>query len=145
MVSKLVCLYAARGGVNDMEGKSLREALSDAWNGQSYYAKLAAQKATEDAQAAARQSYGQPVGAGGGTPSRPALEDTEALRQRVTSRLQKGEGLQDSQGKTDAVRYGNMRLAEGIIQSQTNPSYRSFSRTSPDDRKIQDDRTKRKG
>lgn len=108
-------------------------------------AKAAAEKATADAKAAAQQQYGQPVGAGGGTPSRPALEDNEALKERVLKRLQRGEGLQDSQGKMDSVRYQNLRLAEGIEASITNPSYRSFSRKSPDDQKVQDDRTRRKG
>ena len=37
-----------KGAKDDMEGKSLREALSDAWNGQSYYAKLAAQMSSPE-------------------------------------------------------------------------------------------------
>jgi hypothetical protein len=106
-------------------------------------AKAAAQKATDDAKASAQQQYGQPVGAGGGTPSRPALEDNEALKQRVMGRLQKGQGLQDSQGRMDSTRYQNLRFAEGVEASITNPSYRSFGRNAPDDKKITDDRTRR--
>ena len=44
-------------------------------------AKAAAEQAQADARQQAQQGYGQPVGAGGGTPSRPAIEGWEALDQ----------------------------------------------------------------
>ena len=107
-------------------------------------AEAARVKAEADAKAAAQQQYGQPVGAGGGTPSRPALEDNEALKQRVRDKLARGEGLQRAGDRMDSTRFQNLRFAEGVEAAITNPSYRSFSRMAPDDKKIQDDRTKRK-
>jgi hypothetical protein len=107
-------------------------------------AKAAAVKATEDAKAQAQQQYGAPVGAGGGTPSRPAAKGWEELDQRIQDRLAKGDGMQDSQGKMDVARWIPRRVAEAVDASIHNPSYRSFSRQSSDDKKVQDDRTKRK-
>jgi len=108
-------------------------------------AKQKAEEAETQAKQQAQQQYGQPASAGGGTPARPSLEDNDALKERVLTRLQKGQGLQDSQGKMDSIRYQNLRFAEGVEASIRNPSYRSFSRNSPDDKKVQDDRTRRKG
>lgn len=107
----------------------------------------AKQKAADDEaeqRAQAQQQYGSPVGAGGGTPIPPALEDAEAIKQRTWAKLRDGKGMQDAQSKMDFPRFASQRLREGVEQSQNNPSYRSFSRNSADDKKIQDDRTARK-
>ncbi len=108
-------------------------------------AKADAEQAQADAKAQAQQQYGAPVGAGGGTPSRPQAAGWEALDQKIHDRLAKGDGLQDSQGKMDVAKWIPRRVAEAVDASIHNPSYRSFSRKSPDDTKVQDDRTKRKG
>lgn len=104
------------------------------------------QKAADDdatARATAQAAYGVPAGAGTGTPLPPALEDMEAIKQRTWKKLGEGKGMQDAQSKMDFPRFASARLREGVEQSQTNPSYRSFGRNSPDDRKNQDDRTAR--
>jgi hypothetical protein len=107
-------------------------------------AKALAVKAEADAKAAATAGYGAPVGAGGGTPSRPAAKGWEELDQRIQDRLAKGDGMQDSQGKMDVARWIPRRVAEAVDASIHNPSYRSFSRQSADDKKVQDDRVKGK-
>lgn len=101
-------------------------------------AKAAAAKAEADAKAQAAQQYGQPVGAGGGTPSRPPAEGWEANDQFIRGRLQRGEGLGDAKGKIAFGSWVGQRVAEAAEASRTNPSYRSFR---PDtDRTISDDR-----
>lgn len=107
----------------------------------------AKEKAVEDEaaqRALAQQQYGAPAGAGTGTPIPPLLEPHEALERRIHQRLADGKGLQDSQSKLDVARWVPDRLRAGIIQSQTNPSYKSTRPGTADDKKIADDRTARK-
>ena len=105
--------------------------------------KIAAEKELEDAKQQALQQYGQPAGAGGGTPSRPAQQSFEADDEYIQKRLQNGDGLQDSKSKLVQARWQAARMARGIEAAIQSPSYRSFSRQSADDKKIQDDRTRR--
>src|SRR6266480_187486 len=105
--------------------------------------KVAAEKELEDAKQQALQQYGQPAGAGGGTPSRPAQQSFEADDEYIQKRLQNGDGLQDSRSKLVQARWQAARMARGIEAAIQSPSYRSFSRQSADDKKIQDDRTRR--
>lgn len=108
-------------------------------------AKAAATKATEDAQALARTQYGNPAAAGGGTPARAATEGFDSLEKEVHDRLKRGDGLGDARGKLVQRQWQDQRIAMGIEAAIKSPSYRSFSRSSSDDRKVQDDRTRRKG
>ncbi len=105
--------------------------------------KIAAEKELEDAKQQALQQYGQPAGAGGGTPSRPAQQSFEADDEYIQKKLQNGDGLQDSRSKLVQARWQAARMARGIEAAIQSPSYRSFSRQSADDKKIQDDRTRR--
>src|SRR6266581_1313658 len=105
--------------------------------------KIAAEKELEEAKQQALQQYGQPAGAGGGTPSRPAQQSFEADDEYIQKKLQNGDGLQDSKSKLVQARWQAARMARGIEAAIQSPSYRSFSRQSADDKKIQDDRTRR--
>jgi hypothetical protein len=107
-------------------------------------AKTKAEQDTAEAKALAQQQYGAPVGAGGGTPARPAVSSFEADDEYVRTRLAQGDGLQDSKSKLVQARWQAGRVARGIEAAIQNPSYRSFSRTAADDKKITDDRTRRK-
>lgn len=107
----------------------------------------AQQKAVDDdaaQRALAQQQYGTPAAAGTGTPIPPLLEPHEALERRIHQRLADGKGLQDSQSRMDVARWVPDRLRAGIIQSQSNPSYKSTRPGTADDKKIADDRTARK-
>jgi hypothetical protein len=107
-------------------------------------AKAAAAKLEADATAQARQQYGDPAGAGGGRPSRPAVSNFEADEEYVMNRLQQGDGLQDPKSKIIQRRWQDDRIKLGFEAAINKPSYRSFSSKSPDDKKITDDRTRRK-
>lgn len=97
------------------------------------------------AREAAQRAYAAPAAGGAGSPPGPAKDDAEAVKDRVLKRLQRGEGLQDSQGKLDLSRFLAVRIAEGADAAIHNPSYRSFNRPgSAEDKRINDDRTKRK-
>jgi hypothetical protein len=74
------------GGNDETEGKSLREALSESWNGQGYYAKLMAQMATpkgkgakpeEEAHASGSGSGGAKKGSSGGSSGGSARSQPE--------------------------------------------------------------------
>lgn len=95
----------------------------------------------------AQQQYGQPVGSGGAVPSRPTNNPRgpDAIKDRVRNRLERGDGLMDSQGKIDSIQYQNIRFAEGVEAAIRNPSYRSFSRSAADDKQVKDDRLARRG
>ena len=54
------------GGNDETEGKSLREALSESWNGQGYYAKLMAQMATPKGKGAKPEEEAHASGSGSG-------------------------------------------------------------------------------
>lgn len=107
-------------------------------------AKVKAEEEAADAKQQAIQQYGAPVGAGGGTPARPAVSSFEADEEYIRNRLAAGDGLQDSKSKLVQARWQAGRVARGIEAAIQNPSYRSFSRTGADDKKITDDRTRRK-
>lgn len=107
-------------------------------------AKATATKTEEDAKAAAQQAYGAPVGAGGGTPSRPQMQNFEADEKYVMDKLMQGDGLQDPKSKIIQRRWQDDRIKLGFEAAINKPSYRSFSAKSPDDKKITDDRTRRK-
>lgn len=102
----------------------------------------AKEKAVQDeaaARAAAQQQYGTPAGAGGGTPIPPALEDADAVKQRVWGRLGKGMGMQDSQSRLDFPRFATARLREGIeAAASPNARYKNPGKTT----KVEDDRRK---
>ena len=100
-----------------------------------------------EAKAQARAQYGDPVGAGGGTPTRPQPRggSFEAAQALVLDRLQKGDGLQDSAGKLAQSQWQAGRIREAFEAAIYRPSYRSFSRTDPNDKKIQDDRRSNRG
>ena len=97
----------------------------------------------EEAQAQAQQLYGPTAAAGGGTPSRPAVDDNQALKERIWGKLQRGEGLQRSQDKLDFPRFAGIRLREAILASDRDPTYRRMSPAASDDRAVRDDRVKR--
>ena len=54
------------GGNDETDGKSLREALSESWNGQGYYAKLMAQMATPNGKGAKPEEEAHASGSGSG-------------------------------------------------------------------------------
>jgi hypothetical protein len=108
-------------------------------------AKAAAEQAQADARQQAQQTYGQPTAAGGGSPSRPAVSNYEADEKYIMDKLAAGDGLQGAKDRLVQQRWQAGRIARGIEAAIQNPSYRSFSRNSPDNTKIQDDRTRRKG
>lgn len=107
-------------------------------------AKVKAEEEAADAKQQAIQQYGAPAGAGGGTPARPAVSSFEADEEYIRNRLAAGDGLQDSKSKLVQARWQAGRVARGIEAAIQNPSYRSFSRSGADDKKITDDRTRRK-
>jgi hypothetical protein len=107
-------------------------------------AKAAAAKKEEDDKAAAAAGYGAPAGAGGGTPSRPQMQNFEADEKYVMDKLMQGDGLQDPKSKIIQRRWQDDRIKLGFEAAINKPSYRSFSSKSPDDKKITDDRTRRK-
>ena len=90
----------------------------------------------------AQQQYGGPAGAGGGTPIRnaPRPGSPEAAGELVLDRLQRGDGLMDGAGKRAFAGWVGRRLGDAVEAAMTRPSYRSFSRNSADDKRIQDDR-----
>jgi hypothetical protein len=110
--------------------------------------KDAAESAAADAVARfqAQQQYGTPAGAGGGSPSRPTQRSTsQEAEDFIHDRLKKGDGLGDSAGKLAFARWVGPRIADAAEASINHSSYRSFSRQSVDDRKVQDDRKPNRG
>lgn len=94
-----------------------------------------------------REAYGNPaggVGPGGGRTTTPDPNDDEAVKDRVLKRLRAGMGMQDSAGKMDFNRFATIRMKEGAHAAINSPSYRSWSRTHPDDLKVGDDRVGRR-
>src|SRR6266702_136468 len=83
--------------------------------------KIAAEKELEDAKQQALQQYGQPAGAGGGTPSRPAQQSFEADDEYIQKKLQNGDGLQDSKSKLVQARWQAARMARGIEAAIQSP------------------------
>jgi len=71
--------------------------------------------------------------------------DATAAKQKAEEAEAQAKQQAQQQYGQDSIRYQNLRFAEGVEASIRNPSYRSFSRNSPDDKKVQDDRTRRKG
>ena len=71
----------------------------------------------------AQAAYGRPAAGGAAEPVDTTSED-EALKQRVLGRLQRGDGLQDSQGKMDATRFGSIRIREALDQARSNPTFK---------------------
>ena len=108
----------------------------------------AAKQRAEELEAQLLQAqYGAPAAAGGGTPIRsaPRPGSVEAAEELVLNRLQNGDGLQDSSGRMAFSRWVGRRLGEAVEAAMTKPSYRSFSRNSPDDKRIADDRRPNRG
>lgn len=109
----------------------------------------AAKQAAADKEAAdklaAQQGYGQPAAAGGGTPQPVQVGLQQALEQKIHGKLAMGSGMQDAGSKMEVSRWVPGRIAEAVDQSIRNPSYKSARPQSPDDKKIADDRTRRKG
>jgi hypothetical protein len=106
-----------------------------------------AREAIEAARTAqAKAQYGDSVGAGGGSPSRPTQRSTsQEAEDFIHDRLKKGDGLGDSAGKRAFALWVGPRIADAAEASINHSSYRSFSRQSPDDKKITDDRKRATG
>lgn len=92
----------------------------------------------------AQQQYGAPAGAGGGTPIPPAMATQQQLEQKIVGKLMKGDGLQASGDKMAFNQWVGGRLREAVVQSQTNPSYKSTRPGSAEDKTVNDDRGSRK-
>lgn len=104
-------------------------------------ARTAAEEAAAAEQAAARAAYGGPAGGGGGaTGAAPAATGAEEINKRVMARLERGDGMQDSQSRMDVARWMPGRVAEAVHASINNPSYKSFARNSDEDRRVADAR-----
>lgn len=109
---------------DELQGSTPEEVLAHA---EKIHKRLEAIKPPDPAPAPqpdpAAAAYGRPSAGGAAEPVDNTPAD-EALKNRVRGRLQSGQGLQDSQGKMDAVNFANVRIREAIDQARHNPSFK---------------------